>query len=159
MDRKKSLTSLADDVALELFSFPDSVFARIFATRLVVATEFRQLLLPYGLEVLLGVVFRRGDDASVFRGNVRDNVAPTFVIVDAHSDDEGPALAIFETHRAAVSAATHGEDMAPVGFVPSTALSVFPDRLLNAAEVRGQFLALALVQARGDGVESHSGRN
>jgi hypothetical protein len=25
--------------------------------------------------------------------------------------------------------------------------------------VRGQFLALALVQARGDGVESHSGRN
>jgi hypothetical protein len=32
MDRKKSHTSLADDVALELFSFPDSVFARIFAT-------------------------------------------------------------------------------------------------------------------------------
>jgi hypothetical protein len=25
--------------------------------------------------------------------------------------------------------------------------------------VRGQFLALALVQARGDGVESHSGKN
>ena len=159
MDRKKSLTSFADDIALEFFPFTDSVFACKFATFLVVAPEFRQLLLPYGLVLLLGVVFRRGDDASVFRGNVRDNVAPTFVIVDPHSDDEGLALAIFETHGAAVSAATHGEDMAPVGFVPSTALSVFPDRLLNAAEVRGQFLVLALVEARGDCVESHSGRS
>ena len=123
------------------------------------ATGFLPLLLPFGLVLLLGDVFRRDDDASVFRGNVCDNVAPTFMILDAHSDDEGPALAIFETHGAPVSAATHGEDMAPVGFVPSTALSEFPDRLLNAAEVRGQFLALALVQARGDGVESHSGRN
>jgi len=124
-----------------------------------VARGFRPLLRPFGYVVLLGEVFRRNDDASVLRGNVRDNVTPTLVILDAHSDDEGAALAIFETQGAPVSAATHGEDMAPVGFVPSTAPSDFPDRLLNAAEVRGQFLALALVQARGDGVQTHSGRN
>lgn len=157
MVHKKRLTSSNDDIDLEVTSIGYSVFERKVVTSSAIDIVSHQLLLPLPLPVavLMAVVFRRDDDAGLIRRKVRDNVTPTFVIVDTQSDDADLVGVGHEAKGAARSAAAHGEDMGPVNFAPCPAVSEFPDRLLDDAE---ECVRITLVDTRGDCV-THSRRN
>ena len=111
---------------------------REVATLQVLDAVRRQLCLPLLLPVgvLVGVVLGCDDHTSLVGGKVRDDVAPTFVVVDAQRDDEVLASgAGHETKGAARSATTHREYMGSTEVVPRPAISVFPDSLLDDVEV------------------------
>ena len=106
------------------------------ATFSVLDTVSRQLLLPLTLpvEVLVAVVLRRDDDTSLVGSQVRDNVTPGLVVVNAQSGDEVLVGVGHEAKGAASAATAHLEDICPLRLVPSTAIGKLPDGLFAGAE-------------------------
>jgi len=87
------------------------------------------LLPPVG--VVLAVILRVDDDASLLISQVRDDITPTLVIVDAQRDDEVLAGVRHETKRAGRSATAHREHVGSVDFGPSSAIGILPNGLLH----------------------------
>jgi hypothetical protein len=154
--RKVAYSSSDDDLDREIVSIGHSVGERDVATFGVLDIVRRQLRLPLFLPVavLVGVVLRRDDDTSLVGSEVRDNITPTLVVVDAQRDDEVFAGVGRETKGAARSATTHGEHIGSVGLAPRSAVGVFPDRLLDDVE---KSVLVGLVDLCGDCV-AHSRR-
>jgi hypothetical protein len=79
-------------------------------------------------------MLRGDDDASLLMSEVRDDVTPALVIVDAQRNDEVLSGVGHETKGAGRSATAHGEQVASIDFAPGSAIGIFPDRLLDDAE-------------------------
>ena len=152
---RRSLTSSDDDVALEVVSVGYSVIDRKVATLDVLDVVRRQLLLPLLLTVavLVRVVLRRDDHTGLVGSEVRDDVTPTLVVVDAQRGDEVLAGVGREAKGAARSATTHGEHTGSIDIGPRSAVGVVPDGLLDDAE---EGVRVGLVDLYGDRV-THSG--
>jgi hypothetical protein len=154
---KNELTSSDDDIDLEVVSIGYSIVERNFATFGVLDTVSCQLPLPLLLPVavIVAIVLRGNDDTSLFISEVRDNVAPTLVIVNAQSDDELLVAGLILKAKGATGSATaHLEHMGLIDFAPCPAVSEVPDRLFDDAE---ECVRVGLVDARGNSV-THSGR-
>ena len=148
---KRRLTSSDDDLHLEVVPLSNIVGEGESATLDVGDGVVGQLRLPllFTVFVRVGVVLGCDDDTSLIVSKVRDDVAPTLVVVDAQRDDEVFAGVGQETKGAGSSAATHGEDMRSVDFAPCSTVGVVPDRLLDDMEER---VLVGLVDLGGDGV-------
>src|SRR5689334_12011216 len=86
-----------------------------------------------------GIVILRVDNgASLVAGEVGDNVAPAFVVVDAESDDEVLAVVSSEADGTRGAATAHGEDLLAVGLGPGATIGVVPDGLFNDVEEGGR---------------------
>jgi hypothetical protein len=133
----RRLTSSDNDVDLEVIAFGSSIVVCKIAI-LPIDIVGRQLLLPllHSITILVAVVLRGNDDPSLFVGEVRDNVSPSLIVVDAQSDDEVFTSVAHETKRAACPAAANGEHVGSVNVAPFPAVGVVPNRLLDDVEVR-----------------------
>ena len=148
-------TSSDGDLNLEVVSINDGVVVRELASLHVGDTVRGQLCLPLLLTVLVAVrVVLRGDDnASLVVLEVGDDISPTFVVVDAKSDDEVLVGVGNEAKGATSSTTTHSENMRSVDAAPRSTVGVVPDRLLDKVE---ECFVIGLVDLDSDGV-THSG--
>ena len=154
---KKKLTSFDVDVDLEVIALSYNILERNFATLGIFDTVTRQLLFPLLLPVavLAAIVLRRNDDTGLLVSQVRDNITPTLVIVNAQGDDEFLVSGVgHETKGATSPASAHLEHVGLVDFAPCPAVSEVPDRLFCDAE---ECVRVGTEDARGDCV-THSGK-
>ena len=154
---RRRLTSSNDDVDLEVVPLGYSIVEREVATLCVVDVVRHQLRLPLRLPVwvIVRVVLGRDDDTGLVGRKVRDNIAPTLVVVDAQRDDEALLSVGRETKGATRSTAAHREHMGAVDVAPRSTVGVLPDRPLDDAEER---VLVGLIDLRGNGV-THSRTN
>jgi hypothetical protein len=115
-----------------------SVLVRTLATLKVGDLEHSQVLpsLCLLIRVFRAVVRWVNETSSLIVGlEVRDDIAPCLVTVDAQSDDEVPARLGHETEGTRRPAFAHREQMVVVDLVPGSTLCVSPDGLLDDTEV------------------------
>jgi hypothetical protein len=137
-ESRRRLTSSDDDLDLEVLSFGHSVGERKVATLKVLDIVGRQLRLPLllAVAVLVGIVLRRDDDASLVGRKVRNDITPTLVAVDTQRDDEVFASVGRETKGATRLATARHEHVGIVDFAPRSSVNVFSDHLLGDVEER-----------------------
>jgi hypothetical protein len=138
MEHWNDLLLSDNDVGRKVVAFSYGVADRKFTALVIAHTVRLQLALPLGhtVTVFAVVVFRGNDDPSLIGAQVRDNVAPSLVVVNTQSDDEIFAGVGLETKGATCPAVLHFEHMGSVNFAPDTGGSVFPIRLLDEVEER-----------------------
>jgi hypothetical protein len=148
------LTFSNNDVGREVIAFSYRVADCKFTAPVIADTVRLQLALPLGLTITMFavVVFRGNDDASLIGLQVRDNVAPSLVVVNTQSDDEIFAGVGHETKGATCPAGFHLEHMGSVNFAPDTGGTEFPASLLDDVE---ECACIVLIDPNGDCV-SHS---
>src|ERR1700691_1456487 len=120
-------------MARQVIAFSLSILQRILATFQVGDLVHSQLLLPLlrPTWVVLAVILRVNNTSGLLALEVRDDVAPSFVIVDAQSDDETLPRVGQEAKGAGGPAPAHLEHMVTVDLFPSSTVGVFPNCLLN----------------------------
>ena len=113
-----------------------NILERKLATLQVGDLVRRELPLPLLLHVgvVLAVVLWINDASGLVVLEVRDDITPSLVIVDAQSDDAALAFVGQEAKGAGRSAAVHPEHVASVDLVPGSTIGVIPHRLLDDAE-------------------------
>ncbi len=122
----------------QVIALGHNILERILATLQVGDLVRSQLLLPLllSIRVFLAVILWVNDASGLIVREVRDDVAPSLVIVDAQSDDEALARVGQEAKGARSPAPAHLEHMVTVDLVPGSTIGVFPNRLLDDTEVR-----------------------
>ena len=150
-------TSSDDDVDREVIALGNRIGERKIATLLIGDVIGRQLLLPLRLSVrvCVVVVLRGNDDASLLVGKVRDNVAPSEIVVDTQSDDEIFTGVGQETKGATCPAAAHSEHIGTVNFAPCPPVSELPNCPLDEVE---EGICIDLVDPSGDCVGHSVGK-
>ena len=123
---------------VQVIALRHSVLVRKLATLHVGYIVRNQLLFPLLLpiRVFRAVILWVDGQSGLIVLDVRDDVAPTLVVVNAQSDDEALARAGQETKGARRPASAHLEHMVAVDLVPGSTVGVFPDRLLDDTEER-----------------------
>jgi hypothetical protein len=134
------LTLSDHNADLQRIALGHTVIERILATLQVGDLVCTQLLLPLLLpiRVFQAVILWVNDASGLIVLEVRDDVAPSLVVVDAESDDEALACVGQETKGARCPASAHLEHMFTFDLVPGSAVGVFPDRLLDDTEERAR---------------------
>ena len=122
----------------QVISLSHSIFERILDTLQVGDLVLRQLPLPlrHPKRVFYAVILWVDDASGLIALEVRDDVAPSLVIVNAQSGDEAPPRVGQEAKGAGGPALAHLEHMAPRDLVPaSVRVGVLPSCLLDYTEV------------------------
>ena len=124
---------------LQVFAPHHSVLERKLATLQVVNFVSRQLPLPLLLpiRVFQAVILWINEASGLIVLDVRDDIAPSLVIVDAQSEDTALAFVSQKAKSTGRSTATHLEHVESVDVAPCSTVSVIPNRLLDNAEVLG----------------------
>jgi hypothetical protein len=129
------LTLADDDSGLQIIALRHGVLERTLATLHVGDLVRSQLLLPllHPVREVVAVILWVNNAGGLIVLDVRDDVAPSLVVVDAQSDDE--ALARFgpETKGARRPATSHLEHKVTIDIVP--AYGVLERGLLDDTEV------------------------
>ncbi len=114
-----------------------NVLERILATMQVGDRVRSQLLLPLPLPFrgVLAVILWVNDASGLIVREVRDDVTPSLVIVDAESDDETLACVGDKAKGTGRPAPAHLEHVVTVDPVPGSTVGVFPNRLLDDTKV------------------------
>ena len=119
----------------QVIALGHSILERILDAFRVGDLVLRQLLLPLLLPLRLSfAVILWIDDASGLILEVRDNVAPSLVIVNAESHDEAPPRVGHEAKGAGGPAPTHLQYIVPVDLVPGSTVGVFPNCVVDYTE-------------------------
>ena len=138
-----------DDVALEVLTFSDREVDLDIPALGAGDIKAAELLFANGAAVIArGVVVLMDERGGIVCREGSGNVAPTLVVVHAKGDNEVLVVA-FEAEDTGSAASAHSEDLLIVGFCPSAAISIVPDRLFDDLEPGVGF---GLVDAGGDGV-------
>src|SRR6266702_5484554 len=114
-----------------------NILERILATLQVGDLVRTQLLLPLSLPIraVIAVILWVNNASGLIVREVRDDVAPSLVIVDAQSDDEAFVCVGDKAKGAGRPAPAHLEHMVTVDLIPGSTVGVFPNRLLDDTEV------------------------
>ena len=123
------LTLSDHNLDLQVGALSISIVERILDTFRVGDLVLRQLLLPLRLPLreFVAVILWVDDASGLIVLEVRDDVTPSLVIVNAESHDEAPARVGHEAKGAGGPAPAHLQYIVAIDLVPGSTVGVFPN--------------------------------